>query len=498
MKYEDIYKSLSDKQLSRVEKILSEGKSRYGRNYKYFKSIFPDFEDFKTFVKYVKYVNLDRKDIGVVDKEVSEDGLDIEADLDKFLHSKSYWYDVNEDKYVISLRSKSKPLVLSGVYWRSIKSSYSNWVGNGSSLNEICRKFEITRDTLKELLRVMGVTHDSSPFTEEEVLQSNESELVEHLIRSKEESVRLDFQRKEYMLMKKFYLTHKNHRQYAEAIGLLISENSGQGLSDKNIISYDVCKETQESIVLISPTDFHWGKYAGKHTGDEYNREIAERRLFESTDKLMSRILKKGKPEKIVVGLGGDGLHIDNIQKMTTRGTPQDVDGSPIEIIHGYIDICRRYVLYLRKFCEVDVYVVNGNHDFYSSIFLRASLVACFDGYAGIKVISDLGVRQSFLYGNSLITFIHGDDGSVKDYPAIIANEKSELWGKSKWRYIFTGHFHTERELPTFGGVMVHRMPSLAGTDDWHHSKGYSSRKCLIGYLIHKEEGLITKEISSI
>ena len=154
--------------------------------------------------------------------------------------------------------------------------------------------------------------------------------------------------------------------------------------------------------------------------------------------------------------------------------------------------------MYLSKFCEVDVYVVNGNHDFYSSIFLRASLSACFASYEGIKVIADVGVRQTFLYGNSLITFVHGDDGSVKDYPAIIASENAALWGKSKWRYIFTGHFHTERELPTFGDTVVHRMPSLAGTDDWHHKKGYKSRKSLIGYIIDEEEGLITKEIIGV
>ena len=44
----------------------------------------------------------------------------------------------------------------------------------------------------------------------------------------------------------------------------------------------------------------------------------------------------------------------------------------------------------------------------------------------------------------------------------------------------------------------MHRMPSLAGTDDWHHKKGYSSRKSLIGYVIDKEEGLVSKEIVSV
>ncbi|MGI9554870.1 MAG: hypothetical protein ACR2M6_02745 [Vampirovibrionia bacterium] len=492
-RYNDIYKDFSEELKQRLDMILKWKNPRYLRNYNlYFCDFFDDVSDFKRFMKYFSSFEID------IDSDSdSELGVDVD-DNEDLLHNKSYWYDSKEDKYIIYLKNKSRPMVLLGVHWRSIKESYSNWTGKASSMNEICRKYELSRSTLKALLRVMGMTHDSSPFSDERILNSSHEELVEELIRKKEESILLEGNRREYRLMKKYYEIYRNHRKYAEEIGYLISENADIGLNEKSVFPYDLKEEISNSILLVSPTDFHWGKYAGTHTESAYNRNIAEERLFYCTDRLMRRVLLRGLPRKIVVGLGGDGLHIDNIQKMTTRGTPQDVDGSPIEIVHSYIDLCRRYVLYLRKFCEVDVYVVNGNHDFYSSIFLRASLQACFDGYDKINVISDLNVRQTFTYGNSLISFIHGDEGSVKDYPAIIANEKAEMWGKTKWRYIFTGHFHTERELPTFGGVIVHRMPSLAGTDDWHHRKGYSSRKSLIGYVIDKEEGLVSKEMVNV
>ena len=490
-----IYNNLTELQLSRIEHLQTAKQRRWSRNWKYFSDVLYNLEELKAFFYFVT------DECSSVDSVQSESEFSSEEEdkIDQFLHSKNYWYDSNEDKYVIQLKSKNRPMILTGSYWRSIKSAYSNWTGKGSSVNEICRKYELTRATLTELLKVMGVTHDSSPFTEENVLQSTESELVEQLIRQKEESILLETKRREYRMMKKYYDTYRSHRKYAEEIGILIAEKSGTGLDSRQVFEYDLDLEEEPKILLVSPTDFHWGKYAGKHTGDAYNRVIAENRLFECTDRLLLRVMnRKTKPEKIVVGLGGDGLHIDNMQKFTTRGTPQDVDGSPIEIVHSYVDLCRRYVLYLRKFCEVDVYVVNGNHDFYSSVFLRACLYACFQDYKGVNVVADLGVRQTFLYGNSLITFIHGDDGSVKDYPSIIASESSKLWGKSKYRYIFTGHFHTERELPQFGDAIVHRMPSLAGTDDWHHKKGYKSRKSLIGYIIDKDEGLISKEIVSV
>ena len=477
-KYKRILDNLTDREFEFLTRLIRT--RNWYRYHKYFEGYFPEKDDLKRFVSWYK----------LRDEEKSREQAD--EDLDKFLHNRSYWYDVSEDKYIIHLRSKKRPLILGGSFWRDIKKSYSNWSGSSSSVNEICRKFSITRTTLTELLKVMGVTHDSSPFTEERMLQSSESELVEELIRQKEESVLLKSKQREYSALKRDAERFRIHSIYAKELNLLLSEGTK---SLPKITSLKLKKSASPYCLLLSPTDFHWGKYAAYYTGDEYNRTLAEERLFDCTSKLLDRIQKDGLPEKIVLGLGGDGLHIDNIQKNTTKGTPQDVDGSPLEIAFSYIDLCKRYVLYLSQLCDVDVYVINGNHDFYSTVFLRAALVACFDSVENINVCSDLNPRQTFVYGNSLITFVHGDDGNVKDYPIIVATENPKEWGESKWRYIFTGHLHTERELPQFGDTVVYRMPSLAGTDDWHFKKGYSGRKALIGYKICSKLGVITTHI---
>ena len=497
--FTSVLKLLSDEQLYFLKLFEEKGRVRYDRYHKHFKNVFPSVEGMKLFMSWHRNMYddsiVDDSDEESENSEVS----DVSEDRQEYIHNRNYWYDASEDKYVVYLRSKNKPLVLSGSYWRDIRSSYSNWTGKANSINEISRKFGITRNTLIELLKLMGVTHDSSPFTEEKVLNSSEEELMEELVRRKEEDVLLASKRKEYRNLQKDAEKYRVHELYAREISSLIHEKIAS--HEKVTIKRELaCTElvNPPHILLISPTDFHWGKYAGDHTGDAYNRSVAKERLFDCTKRLLQRSLLRGKPEKIVVGLGGDGLHIDNMQKNTTRGTAQDVDGSPVELVNSYIDLCREYVLYLNEYCDVDVYVVNGNHDFYSSVFLRACMRACFIDHDSINVINDLSVRQTFLYGNSLITFVHGDCGSVKDYPIVIASENSEKFGKSKWRYIFTGHLHTERELPQFGDTVVHRMPSLAGTDDWHHRMGYKSRKSLVGYVVDKVEGLVSKEIVGV
>ena len=80
--------------------------------------------------------------------------------------------------------------------------------------------------------------------------------------------------------------------------------------------------------------------------------------------------------------------------------------------------------------------------------------------------------RQYVQHGNTLLAFIHGDKGSPQKWVGIIANEAREMWGACEHRIVFCGHLHTERQFPTYGGLHVVRMPSLAGSDRWHRDEG--------------------------
>ena len=149
----------------------------------------------------------------------------------------------------------------------------------------------------------------------------------------------------------------------------------------------------------------------------------------------------------------------------------------------------------MRQLCPVKLLCIPGNHDRYTTTLLRAAMEGWFHAAEDVEVITAMTTRQHLLYGDNLLTFMHGDIGKVKDWPAIIAGEVPKMWGVSENRFVFTGHLHTERELPTFGDVVVYRMPSLAGTDGWHHSHGYKSRKALIAYVVDKTRGVVAQEI---
>ena len=436
---------------------------------------------------------------GVQEKEeLSEESTEEtplpDLQVDNWEHNQTYWYDKDRDIYVVHLPSRKRPLAIPAVKWRSIKEAYSNWDDAPASVNEIARKQGLSRKTIIELLRVMGMTHDSSPWTDEEMQGTDQMVLVEDLLRKKEERILVKAQQREWSRIKKDADKFRRREFLKDDLFNRLMESS----KDYQVPKMKLPKAKENYSVVISPTDFHWGKYAPEFGGDAYNRDIAKQRLFDATEQLLGRLVDRGQPDHIVLALGGDGLHIDNQGRTTTRGTLQDCDGTPEELAWTWVELCREYVDFVRQFAPVKLFVVAGNHDYYTSTLLRAAMKGWFNNIPDVDVCESMLNRQYMTYGNSLISFMHGDIGKVKDWAAIIAGEQREAWGRTKHKFIFTGHYHTERELPTFGNVVVYRMPSLAGTDGWHAKMGYKSRKALIGYVVSLDRGVIAQEIEPI
>jgi hypothetical protein len=406
-------------------------------------------------------------------------------------HNKPYWYDKSRDLYVMTLPSRKNPVAVPGDSWKVIREAYSNWDGAPASLNTLARKLGLARRTVKEILKAMETTHDSAPWSDEEIEEGTEEGLVEDLIRRKEESVLVRAERKEWGRIKKDAEAYRRVDLAARRLALRF-ENTAKKYQVKPL-KLPVAKDPYA--LVISPTDFHWGKYAPMYGGDPYSRKIARKRLMSTTKALLARATARGKPKKIIVALGGDGLHIDNQNKTTTAGTPQDCDGTPEELAWTWVELCRDYIDLLRQVAPVHLFVIPGNHDRYTSVLLRAALKGWFSTVKDVSVEECMASRQYVVFGSNLITFLHGDVGKPKDWPAIIAGERAVEWGQTKNRFVFCGHLHTERDFPVFGNVTVYRMPSLAGTDSWHHSHGYKSRKAIVAYIIDSKRGVIATEI---
>lgn len=120
----------------------------------------------KLLYNYLKYVD------GAIQQETSP----IEYD------KTPYHYNKETDTYITFIKCAGENLVISGDMHRAMKSSYSNMTSKGATLNQIAREFNFPRLWFDEYRRKHGWTHDMLPYTDEEVMETDNDELVEDLV----------------------------------------------------------------------------------------------------------------------------------------------------------------------------------------------------------------------------------------------------------------------------------------------------------------------------
>lgn len=405
---------------------------------------------------------------------------------DHWLHSKSYVYDKDTDKYITFLSSCKKPLVVPGERHRAMKRAYSNWDGQPSTINEVCREFSIPRAWFEEYRRIHGWTHDAEPYTAEQLLTEDVDDLVEDALQSRRQLLHRKFEIEKWNQIKT--QAEKWVRFESTVLEALISAIEAHA-PDYTVPKLRLYRASQPFSVVVGPSDLHWGMYAwGSETGAGYTREIAEHRLLTSTERVLSRL--PGQPERFYLAFGGDFFHTDNDQGTTTKGTKLDIDGSPAEILVSGCEMARVQIDLLRQVAPVKVILVPGNHDQYTTLALMLYLHTWYRSTDDVEVVMHHQPRHYCQCGNTLMGFHHGTSMKPDKMAPIMATEARELWGVSKHHVFFGGHLHHERVVET-GGITYYQMPSLAGTDRWHSRMGFTtSSPAMMAYLIDHDEGV--------
>ena len=407
-----------------------------------------------------------------------------------YITSEQTWYDEKNDTYFTFLRSANQTIKVPGDIHREMKSDYSNMTSRGLTINEIARKYNFPRNWFNEYRNRNGWTHDMDPYTDEEMAAAGSTDdLVDDLVLRKRRELHKKYEKKKWEeIVKSAELWDEFESNTLTVLRMAILESDKA--VEKTPKAMKSAKNKDPYALVISPTDLHYGKY-GWHdeVGDGYNMQEAEDRLMEKTQELINRLPYA--PEKVIVATGSDWFHIDGHWAQTTKGTPQDIDGSPAQILINGCHLARKHIDLLRQIAPVEVYFMRGNHDKHTSLTLMLYLHAVYENIKDVDVNVDPKVRHYTTYGTSLIGFTHGDSTDHKKLPNIMAQERKHDWGTADFRLFFTGHKH-HLSLKEDGGVVMIGLPSLSGGDRWHHQKGYIARPGLQAHVIDKEKGMIT------
>tara|TARA_R110000737_G_scaffold353482_1_gene405974 strand:- start:5650 stop:7107 length:1458 start_codon:yes stop_codon:yes gene_type:complete len=395
----------------------------------------------------------------------------------------SYFYDQVNDEYFTFLSTANTMIKVSGDKHRAMKTAYSSMVGKPASINEVCREFGIPRAWFDEYRRRHGWTHDMDIYTDEQVAEGSVEQLVEDLVLKRRHEIHKKFESRKW---KEIEGDADKYRMFDTNVLADFRNLIQEKASSVSQLALPV--STDPFSLVISPTDFHWGKYGWvDEVGETYNFEEAKSRLMGKTQELISRLYSK--PEQIIISTGSDWFHVDNDAGTTTRGTPQDMYGSPAEILMTGCKLAREHIDLLRQVAPVKVVFMPGNHDRMSAISLMMYLSAVYEDCDDCEVIVSPASRQYVEYGNNLLGFIHGD--GAKNLEELMSCEQRELWGKCEHHTWFHGHLHHRKVLESKGCVII-QLPSLAGHDRYHARQGYTTSKAgLAAHIIDKEKGII-------
>lgn len=404
------------------------------------------------------------------------------------------WSEIR-DKYGVMLNSDTIRRANGSVFGGYFRSEYFKNKSSSPPLSDI--------DRVKATYKSETSINKDGTFTSDKLISIKEDDLKNPLSLLKAHG----FDAKEWEL-----ISARNNiwNAYSKQDGIQELYSSKIVVRPRTDISLEEIKEFYENLIdtYSSPVvqkyenknglmfelpivDLHLGKLSTTDiVADEYNTQIARDCFNKVIDTCISR-LKDVNIEKIIFPIGNDFFQYDTVASTTTGGTPQDTDvkyqtlfkDGVLLLIDGITKLSNELKAPIEVFC------VQGNHDFLSSYHALMSLWCYFHNNENITVDLGTSPRKYVQFGKCLVGFAHGDK-EKKRIEKIMQVEAAKMWGNSVYREFHTAHLHSE-QVREDGGIIIRSLSSVTGTDAWHHNSGFvgSIRKCTC-FLWDKENGL--------
>ena len=245
---------------------------------------------------------------------------------------------------------------------------------------------------------------------------------------------------------------------------------------------------------LLTVTDFHLGMYAYEaETGEDWDIKIARDVFLNSIHDMVSASPKAGTGMLCQLG---DFLHWDGILNVTPQsGHILDADTRYAKLVDLTMSVMAEAVnIMLAHFGKVVIVNAEGNHDISGSIWLRKHLAHLFSKDRRVQVIDNDYPYYAYLHGQTMLGFHHGHKMKLPQLHKLFASEPRfrEMWGKSNYTYIHTGHYHHERVVED-GGAIAEQHPTLAARDAYAARGGWVSRRGAKMITYHDVDGEVSR-----
>ena len=232
--------------------------------------------------------------------------------------------------------------------------------------------------------------------------------------------------------------------------------------------NYEFTKKPSESVLSVNNSMYAVLPLYDMHFGFADSAEYFEK-IGAVVDELKARTV-----EELLIILGGDYLHSETAEGITSSGTSID----SIDLMQAVTDATNFITAITSATSEyagkVKVMAIDGNHDRTSSQIMYHTLNAM-----GVD-IEYTGEFASYQLGNVPMVMYHG--GGVKknrlkdtDYLKFIKAEIPDVLMQSLQSgndiHWFQGHYHTTTEKTD--SLYIHQVPAITKTSGWEKSNGF-------------------------
>ena len=246
-------------------------------------------------------------------------------------------------------------------------------------------------------------------------------------------------------------------------------------------------------LLTIYPlADAHIGMMSyGKETGESYNTDIAAERVRS----WVARAVDASPASGVAVILDvGDLTHADDDTNMTPRSKHAlTVDTRHFRTLDVTIAaLASATECALRKHARVIVRILPGNHNQTSYMAVMFALAERYRNEPRVEVQKVPGEFFVMEFGAVMLAAHHGHGGKPDRMVHFIADEYAQIWGRTRHRFLLTGHLH-HMKAQDIGGMTHEQLRAITARDAYAVSNAYSARSQLQGITYSKTHGEVQR-----
>jgi DNA-binding transcriptional regulator YdaS (Cro superfamily) len=250
---------------------------------------------------------------------------------------------------------------------------------------------------------------------------------------------------------------------------------------------------TDADLCTLYPiSDLHVGMRAwAKEVGEDYDTDIATERLKSWIGQCVAA--SPAAHTAIVLDVG-DLTHADDETALTPKSKhPLDTDTRHFRTLDMTIQALAVSIeLALHKHKRVIVRILPGNHNvnsYMAVMFALAERFADNDRVSVQKVPGEFFVHE---FGKVLLAAHHGDKAKADRLVHFLADQYAEMWGRTKHRFLWTGHLH-HMKAQDIGGVAWEQLRAVTSRDAYAVSHAYTARAQLQAITYHRDKGEVSR-----